>query len=279
MPLTMAFDFPVTFCGKDRVAKIAGVREKMKQQKTDYHLLTSIDDIMWMLNIRGNDVKYSPLLTSFAIVNADQVLLFTEETLIPFKLAAEFDRLGIVILPYEETAGIVSSLPAGSTILITPGTTSASLFNAIPGGMNIIEGTSIPGQLKAIKNKVEIENIEKAMVNDGIALTKFFHWLENSSLSEDLTELKLSDKLEKLRSEQAGYMGPSFPGIVAFKEHGALPHYSATSDSDSIIGSDGILLVDSGGQYLNGTTDITRTVCMGRPSAESEKGFHSGAEG
>ena len=273
MPLTMAFDFPVTFCGKDRVAKIAEVREKMMKQKTDYHLLTSIDDIMWMLNIRGNDVKYSPLLTSFAIVNADQVLLFTEETLIPFKLAAEFDRLGIVILPYEETAGIVSSLPAGSTILITPGTTSASLFNAIPGGMNIIEGTSIPGQLKAIKNKVEIENIEKAMVNDGIALTKFFHWLENSSLSEDLTELKLSDKLEKLRSEQAGYLGPSFSSIVAFKEHGALPHYSATSDSDSIIGSDGILLIDSGGQYLNGTTDITRTVCMGRPSENQKKDF------
>ena len=158
----------------------------------------------------------------------DQVLLFTEETVIPFKLASEFDSIGIVILPYEETAGMVSSLPGGSTILITPGTTSASLFNSIPAGMKIIEGFSIPGQLKAIKNKVEIENIGKAMVKDGIALTKFFHWLGNNSGSEDLTELLLADKLEKLRSEQAGFLGPSFSSIVAFKEHGALPHYSAT---------------------------------------------------
>jgi Xaa-Pro aminopeptidase len=273
MPLSMAFDFPVSFCGKDRIAKIAEVREKMIQQKTDYHLLTSIDDIMWMLNIRGNDVKYSPLLTSFAIVTADQVLLFTEETVIPFKLASEFDRVGIVILPYEETAGIVSSLPGGSTILITPGTTSASIFNSIPGGIKIIEGFSIPGQLKAIKNKVEIENIGKAMVKDGIALTKFFHWLGNNSGREDLTELLLADKLEKLRSEQAGFLGPSFPGIVAFKEHGALPHYSATTTSSSLIVSDGILLVDSGGQYLDGTTDITRTVCIGRPSENQKKDF------
>jgi Xaa-Pro aminopeptidase len=273
MPLSAAFDFPVSFCGKDRVTKIAEVRAKMMQQKTDYHLLTSLDDIMWMLNIRGNDVKYSPLLTSFAIVNAEQVLLFTEETVIPFKLASEFDRIGIVILPYEEAAGMVSTLPDGSSILITPGTTSASLFNSIPSGMKIIEGFSIPGQLKAIKNKVEIENIGKAMVMDGIALTKFFHWLENSSGSENLTELFLADKLEKLRSEQTGFLGPSFSSIVAFKEHGALPHYSATSASDSIIGSDGILLVDSGGQYLNGTTDITRTVCIGRPSENQKKDF------
>jgi Xaa-Pro aminopeptidase len=178
-----------------------------------------------------------------------------------------------VILPYEETEGIISSLPGGSTILITPGTTSASLFNSIPAGMNIIEGRSIPGQLKAIKNKVEIQNIGNAMVKDGIALTKFFHWLENSSGSEDLTELLLAEKLEKLRSEQAGFLGLSFPSIVAFKEHGALPHYSATTISSSTIGSDGILLVDSGGQYLNGTTDITRTVCIGRPSENQKKDF------
>ena len=161
MPFSVAFDLPVSFCGKERVAKIAEVREKMMQQKIDYHLLTSLDDIMWLLNIRGNDVKYCPLLTSFAIVGEDQILLFADETKIPFKLASEFDRLGIVILPYEETAGMLSSLPAGSSILITPGTTSASLFNSIPAGMKIIEDFSIPGQLKAIKNKVEIENIGK----------------------------------------------------------------------------------------------------------------------
>ena len=273
MPLSLAFDFPVSLCGKERVTKIAEVREKMRKQKIDFHLLTSIDDIMWLLNIRGNDVKYSPLLTSFAVVSADQILLFAEEPQIPYILASEFDRIGIVILPYEETAGIVSTLSPDSTILITPGTTSASLFNSIPRGMKIVEGFSIPGQLKAVKNKVEIENLGKAMIKDGTALTRFFCWLENYSGSESLTELLLSQKLDSLRSEQTDFLGPSFSSIVAYKEHGALPHYSATAYSDSVIGSEGILLVDSGGQYLDGTTDITRTVAIGRPSSNQKKDF------
>ncbi len=273
MPLTEAYDFPVSLCGKERVTKIAEVREKMMKQKIDYHLLTSIDDIMWLLNIRGDDVKYSPLLTSYAVVSTDQILLFAGETQIPYKLASEFDRIGIVILPYEETSGIVSTLSPDSTILITPGTTSASLYKSIPSGMKIVEGFSIPGQLKAVKNKVEIENLGKAMVKDGTALTRFFCWMEKQSGTENLTELLLSEKLDRLRSEQTVFLGPSFSSIVAYNEHGALPHYSATADSDALIGSEGILLIDSGGQYLDGTTDITRTVAIGRPSSNQKRDF------
>ena len=268
-----AFDHTVAYCGKDRVAKITEVRSEMKRQNVDYHLLTSVDDIMWMLNIRGNDVRYSPLLTSFAIVDENQILFFADENRIPLKLAREFDDIGVVLLPYEETSGMITTLPPEASILITPGKISAALFNSIPEGMNIKESISIPTQLKAIKNKTEIENIGKVMIKDGVALTKFFHWVEQNFSFTTISELSLAEKLTHFRSEQENYLGPSFSAIVAFREHGALPHYSATTDTDSEIGSDGILLVDSGGHYLDGTTDITRTIVLGRPTSQQKRDF------
>ncbi len=273
MPFSVAFDLPVIYSGKERESKIAEVRDLMKRRNAGFQLLASTDDIMWLLNIRGNDIKYSPLLICFAIVGEEQILLFIDEAKIPYKLAAEFDKAGIVILPYEETAAILSTLPAGHSILLNPLTTSAGLYNSIPSGMRIIEEVTIPGFLKAIKNKVEIENIGRAMIKDGIALTRFFFWLETESAAESLTELSLAEKLLSFRAGQEDFLVPSFSSIIAFKEHGALPHYSATPDTDSKIGHDGILLIDSGGQYLNGTTDITRTIALGRPTAKQVKDF------
>ena len=273
MPNSPAFDHSVRFCGKERTIKIDEIRNQMKLKEFDYHLLTSPDDIMWMLNIRGSDTNYSPLLISFAIVGKEQVLFFTDESKIPLKLASEFDKFEIVILPYEETASLLSTLSTDSTILLNPSTTSSSLFNTIPRGMKIIEDVTIPTRLKAVKNIVEIDNIGKVMVKDGIALTKFFFWLEQKSGSEPFSELSLGERLNSFRSEGENYLGPSFPTIVAFNEHGALPHYSATKESDIQISASGILLIDSGGQYLDGTTDITRTISMGRPTDVQKRDF------
>ena len=268
-----AFDHLFAFCGKERATKISEVRDEMKRMKVNFNLLTSADDIMWLLNIRGNDFKYSPLLISFAIVGEEQILLFADENKIPVKIAREFDKLDIVILPYEETAGMLSTLSAESAILITPGTTSAALFSSIPAGMKSIEDVSIPSRLKAVKNKIEIENIGKVMVKDGVALTKFFFWIEQNLDEVPMSELSLTEMLNHLRSEQENYLVPSFSTIAAYNEHGAMPHYSATSETDSVIGQDGILLVDSGGQYLDGTTDITRTISLGKPTAGQKKDF------
>jgi Xaa-Pro aminopeptidase len=273
MPDSVAFDHSVQFCGKERAQKIAEVREVMKKQNLDYHLLTAPDDIMWMLNIRGNDLKYSPILLSFAVVDEEQVLLYADETRIPLKLAREFDTINIVILPYEETGGMLSTLPAGSSILITPATTSAWLFSSIPAGLKIKEDISIPARLKAVKNKAEIENIGRVMLKDGVALTKFFFWLEKNSSLIPISELSVAVKLNELRSEQEYFLGPSFSTIAAWNEHGALPHYSATIDSDFIIGEKGLFLLDSGGQYLDGTTDITRTIAVGRPASQQKRDF------
>lgn len=252
MPDSMAFDHDIAFCGLARSLKISQVREQMKLKGVNYHFLTSLDDIMWMLNIRGRDVKYSPLLTSYALIGEDQILLFADESKIPLKLASEFDKLNILILPYEETAVILSTLPGDSVIFINPSTTSATLYRSIPKGMTILEGTSIPSRLKAIKNKTEIANIGKVMVRDGIALTRFFFWLEKNDCKIPVTELAIADKLNELRSAQNDYLGPSFQTIAAFNEHGALPHYSATPVTDYKIDGRGILLIDSGGSTLAG---------------------------
>lgn len=273
MPQSLAFEHSTRFCGKERSVKIAEVREQMRILELDYHLLTSIDDIMWLLNIRGDDIKYSPLLVAYALISEEQILLFIDENKIPLNLASEFDRLEIVMLPYEETAAILSTLPPTLTILINPLTTSANLYYSIPHGMRISENLTIPARLKAIKNSIEIENINNAMVKDGVALTKFFFFIEQNSGTETRSELSLGEKLNSLRSENKDYLGPSFSAIVAFNEHGALPHYSATTETDYAIETNGILLVDSGGQYLDGTTDITRTIALGRPSDRQKRDF------
>ena len=235
LPCSIAFEHSVIFCGKDRSLKIAEVRKQMAIWNIGYQLLTSPEDIMWLLNIRGNDIKYSPVLISFALVGEKQILLFIEESKVPLKLAAEFDKLEIVMLPYEETEGIISTLSTDSTILLNPAATSSSLYAAIPSGMKIIEDITIPTRLKAIKNRIEIENIGKVMVMDGISLTRFFHWIENCPDSEILSELSLVEKLNSMRAVNENFLEPSFSTIVAYNEHGALPHYSPVKETDALI--------------------------------------------
>lgn len=272
LPSEKAFDYPVSFAGRERSEKIREVKDEMKRTKAEYHLLASPDDIMWLLNIRGKDIRYSPLLLSYALISADQILLFTDEDKIPFHLAREFDKLDIVILPYEETAGMLTTLKSG-TILISPATTSEALYNSLPVKLRIKEDISIPARLKAVKNKLEAANLANAMIKDGIVLTEFLFWLFHYEGKDQLTELSLSDKLNFLRSKQDNFLSLSFRSIVAFNEHAALPHYSATPESDAMITSNGLLLIDSGSQYLDGTTDITRTVSTGTPTGAQKKDF------
>ncbi len=273
MPSSEAWDHPVRFSGKERSIKITAVRVEMKRIGADLHLLTSVDDIMWLLNIRGSDLPYSPLCISFALVGQSQIHLFVDEKKIPANIASEFTRLGIAIMPYENTAEIISSFFEGSSILITPSKTSLSLFNSIPSRFKIIEDISIPSGMKARKNKTEFGNISVTMIKDGVALTKFFRWIENNKGLLPMTELSLAARLQELRAEQEEYLGPSFSSIVAINEHAALPHYSATPESNATLADNAILLVDSGGQYMGGTTDITRTVSPGNPSQQQKKDF------
>jgi len=273
LPSSVAFDHPVIFCGTDRTARIKEIRDQMSRKDVEFLFLASPEDIMWLLNIRGNDLFYSPLILSFALIDRDQILFFVDENKIPAVLASEFDDLGIVILPYDDVSSIVSQVTSGSRVLVDPETTSVFLYASLSEQAVIVEGKSTPSVLKAIRNKTEIKNTCDTMIKDGIALTKFFIWLENTIGRGDLSELSLAEKILDFRSMQEGFLGPSFETIVAFNANGALPHYTPSSDRNAFIGDRGILLVDSGGQYLGGTTDITRTLSIGTPSQVQKHDF------
>jgi|WetSurMetagenome_2_1015567.scaffolds.fasta_scaffold00251_12 Xaa-Pro aminopeptidase len=273
MPDAMAFDHPVQYAGLSRKEKIALLNDKMREKQVDYQLLTSVDDIMWLLNIRGGDVENSPLLTSFALAGNDQVLLFAGEDKIPQRMKAALDLDGVVLLPYDTLTAVLKSLDVGKTILYTPATTSAAIYYSMPVRMPKKEDVSIVTRLKAVKNNTEISNIREVMVKDGVALTKFFMWLEENVKTGDITELSASAQLERLRMEQEGCIGPSFTTIAAFNDHAASPHYSPSKETDVKIGENGIFLLDSGGQYFGGTTDITRTIALGNPTNRMKTDF------
>jgi len=273
MPDDKAFALPVKFSGENRAGKINRVREKMTEMHADCQLLTASDDVMWLLNIRGKDLIYSPLLLSFAIVSSDQVLFFADEEKIPSSLKAELDKDGVVLLPYDTVSSVIKHLEEGSTLLLSPSITSAVLYRAVPKKVKITEEVSIPTRLKAVKNGTEIKNLLKVMVMDGVALTKFFYWLEKSMSRETVTELSASAMLEAFRQEQKEFTGPSFATIAAYNEHAALPHYVPDEGTDARLGKTGIFLLDSGGQYFGGTTDITRTIALGKPDRRMKSDF------
>jgi Xaa-Pro aminopeptidase len=273
LPSGMAFAHPMQYAGESRADKINRVRQKMKEMKADYQLLTSCDEVMWLLNIRGSDIRYSPLLLSFAIVSADQVLLFTDEEKIPAAMKADFDRDNVVLLPYDILTSVLGAMPEKSSIILSPATTSATICSAIPKTIGITREISIPARLKAIKNETEIKNLREVMIKDGIALTRFFHWLGKNVGRDELTELSASAMLESFRMEQEGYRGPSFETIAAYNGHAALPHYVPCPGTDVRLNRSGIFLLDSGGQYYGGTTDVTRTVALSEPDDEMKRDF------
>ena len=273
LPAGEAFELDVNYAGITRREKLENVRQAMAVMKVDFHLLTAVDDIMWLLNIRGNDVKYCPLLLSYALVGRDQVILFADELKVPAGLRASLDRDSVVLLPYDTVAQVLGHLEEGSVLLLSPGTTAAGLWKSIATKVRVIEDLSIPTRMKAIKNPAELKNLGETMVQDGVVLTRFFHWLEKSVATGLVTELSAAAMIDGMRSEQEGCTGPSFSTIAAWNEHAALPHYVPDEATNARLGRKGIFLLDSGGQYFGGTTDITRTVAAGKPDAQMKKDF------
>jgi len=273
LPADKAFELDVKYAGLTRMQKLNRVREVMRAIGANYQLLTATDDIMWLLNLRGNDVKYCPLLISFAVLSHEQVFFFADEEKIPFAIKASLDRDGVVLLPYDAVNSVLSHLDDGSVLLLSPHATPAALYRAVSRRVKIVEDLSIPTRMKAVKNDTELKNLRKVMVDDGVVLTRFFHWLENAVAGEEITELGAAARIDEMRSAQAGCTGPSFSTIAAYNEHAALPHYVPGIDTDVRLQKKGIFLLDSGGQYLGGTTDITRTVALGKADAQMRREF------
>ena len=261
----------IDFCGEGRNDKLLNVRKKMNELKVKSFILTSLDDIAWLFNIRGNDVKFNPVVMAYAIIKMDEVTLYIDNNKVTDEIISEFKSQNITIKRYEEIISDVKTLT--DSVYIDPAKVNASIFNAIPKEIKVIEGINITTSLKAIKNEVELRNLENCQVRDGVAMVRFIKWLKESIGNMRVTEISATKKLSSIRAEGKYAKGDSFGTIAGYKEHAAMMHYSANEESDYEILNEGMFLVDSGGQYLDGTTDITRTFVMGNITEEEKRDF------
>lgn len=269
MPLAPAFVYDTKYAGMSFTEKLSAVRQAMEAAGADSLLLSALDEIAWLLNIRGNDVHCNPVVVSYLLIEKDKVNYFVQPQKVTPELAEYFSANGISVHPYEEIGHYLNSFNAHS-ILMNPAKTNYAIYSAIRPGCLIINGASPVALLKAIRNKQEIAGIHAAMQRDGVALVKFLKWLDEAVPAGKETEISVDKKLHTFRAAQPLYMGESFDTIAGYKEHGAIVHYEATPETDVTLKPEGFLLLDSGAQYLDGTTDITRTIALG-PLTEEEK--------
>jgi Xaa-Pro aminopeptidase len=267
IPTNPIFELDISLAGKSRTEKLSEIRAEMKAQGADYHLVTTLDDIAWIYNIRSNDVTYNPVAIAYAIITQNHSTLFTDEKKIPADLMASLANDNISVKPYDAIEDQLNNVEDNEKILIDRYACSMKLYDCINPDC-VIPGTTISRHLKAIKNETEIFHVKNAMIKDGVALTRLYMWLENQLQSTTVTEAELADKLTAFRKEQEGYFGESFSAIVGYQGNGAIIHYKPEHGTSASIKPEGVLLLDSGGQYTNGTTDTTRTTALGEVSDE-----------
>ena len=261
-----------SYCGKSRAEKLADVRARMAERGTDLLLLSSLDDIAWLLNIRGGDVECCPVVLSYLAVTAEEALLFINEAVLDAPLRAALAKDGVALRPYHDVYAFAAA-QSGKHIWLDEEKTNCALWTAAEGSNEIFSAPNPTALPKAIKNPVEVENERIAHLRDGIAVTKFMYWLHTHVGREAITERSAAEILESFRARQPHYLGASFAPIMAYGAHGAIVHYSATAESDIPLQSEGFLLSDTGGHYLEGTTDITRTFVLGPLSEEMKRHY------
>lgn len=272
LPQEKIYTVNVNFVGESRTDKLSRIREKMKKVGADYHLVSTIDDMAWIFNIRGSDVEFNPVSVSYGIIGLTEAYIYVESQKVPSDIANELKSQDISIKKYSDIVSDLNNLEASKTIHIDPSNCSVVHYKAI--NCKKTRGKTFARHMKSIKNDTEISHTKNAMVKDCIAIAKSFYWLDQLHKSgNSCTEAEFSDKLAEHRSQQADYVGESFPAIIGYKGNGAIIHYRPIHGSDAEIKPEGILLADSGGQYLDGTTDITRTVALGTPTDEEKRNF------
>lgn len=272
LPKNKIFELSDSFAGESRRDKIQRIREEMNQLAVDFHLLVTLDDIAWTFNIRSNDVECNPVSIAYAVIGKEESFLFIDEDKIPTEIAEALNNDNIKLLPYTKLKQFLSEIGNDKSIALDPSLTSHSLGASITKAKKK-RIPSIPYKMKGIKNDTEISHLRSAMIKDGVALTRLYRWLEETVATRPVKETEVATKLAGFRKEQGDYHGESFGAIVGFKGNGAIVHYSAKEETCAEIVGDGMLLLDSGGQYYNGTTDITRTTYFGEPSEEQKRDF------
>ena len=272
LPDAPIFEHAVEFTGKSRREKMDLGLKQLEHKYFDFYFLSTLDDIAWLLNIRGKDVDFNPVAICYLILGKTVSYLFIDPAKVSDALKQSLNADGIIIKPYAKIIDFLPELASSNKIVVDNRSTSISLYEKIPG-RNLILGQNVVQHLKAIKNPTEVSHIRKAMIKDGVALTKLYYWLEQELQQNPVTEYELAQKLAYFRSTQEGYHGESFAAIVGYNGNGAIVHYRPMSDTSASIIKEGILLLDSGGQYVDGTTDITRTIALGTPTKEQKREY------
>jgi Xaa-Pro aminopeptidase len=280
IPDGMAFEMPVKLSGKSTEDKLIEINNMLHQAGADFTILSSLDEVAWTFNIRGTDVKYNPVLISYAYISEKEVVLFADPKKIPAELAEKLKKEGVKLAAYDKFYEYLGTIPANSVGLLEMAHTNVAVANALPKSCELIDGISPANHLKSIKNETELKGFKSAMVKDGIALTKFYMWLEKKmAAGEKVTELSASHKLTELRAAQPLCIMDSFASISSYGPHGAVVHYAPTPETDVELKPDNLYLLDSGAQYMDGTTDITRTIALCEPTDQMKKDFTRGLKG
>ncbi len=263
---------PLEFSGESTASKIQKVQDKITNSKADYYLFSSLDEIAWLFNIRSRDVDFTPLVTAYALVGLENTRLFCDKSRFSTTAIDIFSKLHIEIIDYDLAIAELQKLDVNKKIITDVSSLNYAVFNAVES--KFLFQNSIAKELKAIKNETEIAGAKNCMVKDGVALTKFFMWLESELATREISEYEIGKRLGSFRKQQDYYVGESFAAIVGYKGNGAIIHYTAPEKGSAMVKNENILLVDSGAQYRDGTTDITRTVWLGgNPSTELKMAY------
>lgn len=261
------------YAGESTKSKLERVRAKMEEKKATIHLLSSLYDIAWLLNVRGNDINYVPVVLSFLALTKDTCIWFVQEKVVTEELRAYLDENGITTRPYESFYDYVGNLSKEEVVLLNKNVVNYRVCHSIPEGVSVVNEVDPTVLMKSIKNEIQVANIRKAHEKDAVAVIKFMYWLKKNIGKIPMTEITASDYLEEMRKEQDGYLELSFDTICGYAAHGAIMHYAATPETDIPLAPEGFLLVDSGGHYYEGTTDITRTFALGPLTDEMKADF------
>lgn len=261
------------FNGEATASKLARVREQMENEEAQYHIISTLDDIAWILNVRGNDIPHVPVVLSFLVIGKEDAMWFVEENALSDAVKEMAAECGITIRPYEDVYAYAATIPENSTVLLDKRKVNYRITNALSETVHIVSKANPSQLMKAIKNEIELENTRKAHLLDGIAVTKFMYWLKKNVGKIPMDEVSVSDYLQSLREQMEGYRDISFDTIAGYNANAAMMHYKAEPDTAAKLEPQGMLLVDSGGHYDTGTTDITRTFVLGPISDIQKKHF------
>ena len=278
LPTPGIFEHAGPFAARSRTDKLAAVRAAMRDAGADAHFISTLDDIAWLFNLRGSDVEYNPVFLAHALIEAGTATLFIADGKVPGAIRAALERDGVAVASYDDARAALAALESGRVLMIDPRRITLAFREAVPESVQVVEAINPSTLAKSRKTAEEAAFVRRAMEEDGAALAEFFAWFEDALAKaqaggDAITELTIDERITAARARRNGYVSPSFSTIAGFNANGAMPHYRATEASHATIRGDGLLLIDSGGQYTSGTTDITRVVPVGRVSDEQKRDF------